>query len=89
LEFNTPIAPSNSPKTLFGDPQFKDRLPLLKHEDVGADMLPTPIKFLDEQMPLLTKAPTVGQHTETVLRETLGWSDDQIEKARAAGAFGK
>jgi crotonobetainyl-CoA:carnitine CoA-transferase CaiB-like acyl-CoA transferase len=89
LEFNTPIAPSNSPKTLFDDPQFKDRLPLLKHEDVGADMLPTPIKFLDEQMPLLTKAPTVGQHTETVLRETLGWSDDQIEKARAAGAFGK
>jgi hypothetical protein len=30
----------------------------------------------------------VGQHTEKVLRETLGWSDEQIAKARAAGAFG-
>jgi crotonobetainyl-CoA:carnitine CoA-transferase CaiB-like acyl-CoA transferase len=51
-------------------------------------MLPTPIKFIDEEMPLPTKAPTVGQHTETVLRDALGWSDEQIEAARAAGAFG-
>jgi len=88
LEHNTPIAPSNSPKSLFDDPQFKDRLPLLAKEQVGADMLPTPIKFVDEDPPPLTKAPTVGQHTEQVLRETLGWSDDQIAKAREAGAFG-
>ena len=88
LACNTPIAPSNSPQTLLADPQFRDRLPLLPKERVGADMLPTPLKFVGEEMPLPTKAPTVGEHTESVLREVLGWTDDQITKARAAGAFG-
>jgi crotonobetainyl-CoA:carnitine CoA-transferase CaiB-like acyl-CoA transferase len=88
LENNTPIAPSNSPKTLLADPQFKDRMPLLAADEVGADMLPTPIKFLGETMATPTKAPTVGQHTEQVLRGTLGWSDEQIGAARKAGAFG-
>jgi crotonobetainyl-CoA:carnitine CoA-transferase CaiB-like acyl-CoA transferase len=88
LEHNTPICPSNSPKTLLDDPQFKDRMPLIPASQVGADMLPTPIKFVGETLPVPTKAPTVGQHTEEVLRTTLGWSDEQIGKAREAGAFG-
>ena len=33
-------------------------------------------------------APTVGEHTESVLREVLGWDDDRIAAARDAGAFG-
>jgi crotonobetainyl-CoA:carnitine CoA-transferase CaiB-like acyl-CoA transferase len=88
LEHNTPIAPSNTPQTLFDDPQFRERLPLLPKEQVGADMLPTPIKFVDEDLPVPSKAPTVGQHTEHVLRTVLGWSDAQIAAARDAGAFG-
>jgi crotonobetainyl-CoA:carnitine CoA-transferase CaiB-like acyl-CoA transferase len=88
LEHNTPIVVSNTPKTLLDDPQFQDRMPLLPKEQVGADMLPTPIKFIGEELAVPTMAPTVGQHTEQVLRETLGWSDEQIAKARAAGAFG-
>ena len=88
-EHNTPIAPANSPKTLYDDPQFKDRFDLLPAEHVGADMLPTPIKFVDETLPMPSKAPTVGQHTEQVLRDALGWSDEQIAAARAAGAFGE
>jgi crotonobetainyl-CoA:carnitine CoA-transferase CaiB-like acyl-CoA transferase len=89
LEHNTPIAPANSPKTLLDDPQFRDRMALLPAARVGADMLPTPIKFVDETLPMPTKAPTVGEHTERVLRETLGWDDEQIAAARAAGAFGE
>jgi crotonobetainyl-CoA:carnitine CoA-transferase CaiB-like acyl-CoA transferase len=89
LEHNTPIAPANSPKTLYADPQFQDRFELLPAEQVGADMLPTPIKFVDETLPMPTKAPTVGQHTEQVLRDVLGWDDQQIAAARDAGAFGK
>jgi crotonobetainyl-CoA:carnitine CoA-transferase CaiB-like acyl-CoA transferase len=88
LEHNTPIAPANSPKTLYADPQFQDRFELLPASEVGADMLPTPIKFVDEQLPMPTKAPTVGQHTEQVLRDVLGWDEAQIDAARAAGAFG-
>jgi crotonobetainyl-CoA:carnitine CoA-transferase CaiB-like acyl-CoA transferase len=88
LKHNTPICPSNSPKTLLDDPQFQDRMPMIPASEVGADMLPTPIKFVGETLPVPTKAPTVGQHTEDVLRSTLGWSDEQITKAREAGAFG-
>jgi len=89
LEHNTPIAPANSPKTLYADPQFADRFELLPAERVGADMLPTPIKFVDETLPMPTKAPTVGQHTDAVLRDVLGWNDDRINAAREAGTFGK
>jgi crotonobetainyl-CoA:carnitine CoA-transferase CaiB-like acyl-CoA transferase len=89
LEHNTPICPANSPKTLLDDPQFRDRMPLLPKERVGADMLPTPIKFLGEEMPMPTMAPTVGEHTEQVLRTALGWTDEQIARAREAGVFGK
>ena len=34
------------------------------------------------------KAPTVGQHTEDVLRSVLGYDDNQIASARDEGAFG-
>jgi crotonobetainyl-CoA:carnitine CoA-transferase CaiB-like acyl-CoA transferase len=88
LEHNTPIAPANTPKTLYADPQFQDRFDLLPADVVGADMLGTPIKFVDETLPMPTKAPTVGQHTEQVLRDVLGWDEKQIAAARDAGAFG-
>ncbi len=92
LEFggrvNTPIAPVNSPKTLLDDPQFADRLPLLPAAEMGADQLFTPLHFVGEELPYPAKAPTVGQHTEAVLRDVLGYDDNQISTARDGGAFG-
>ena len=35
-----------------------------------------------------TKAPTVGQHTDEVLREVLGYDDARVEALREAGALG-
>ena len=92
LEFggrvNTPIAPVNTPKTLLDDPQFADRFPLLPASDMGADQLFTPLHFVGEELPHPAKAPTVGQHTEAVLRSVLGYDDNQISAARDGGAFG-
>jgi len=92
LEFggrvNTPIGPVNTPKTLLDDPQFADRFDLLPAAQVGADQLFTPLHFVDEDLPHPAKAPTVGQHTEDVLRSVLGYDDNRIQAARAAGAFG-
>ncbi len=85
---NTPIAPVNTPKTLFDDPQFVDRLPLLPASDMGADQLFTPLHFVGEELPHPAKAPTVGEHTEAVLRSVLGYDDNQISAARDGGAFG-
>jgi crotonobetainyl-CoA:carnitine CoA-transferase CaiB-like acyl-CoA transferase len=85
---NTPIAPVNTPKTLLDDPQFADRFPLLPESEVGADQLFTPLHFVGEELPHPAKAPTVGQHTEAVLRSVLGYDDNQVAKARDGGAFG-
>jgi crotonobetainyl-CoA:carnitine CoA-transferase CaiB-like acyl-CoA transferase len=92
LEFggrvNTPIAPVNTPRTLLGDPQFADRFPLLPASELGADQLFTPLHFVGEELPRPAKAPTVGQHTEEVLRSELGYDDNRIAAARDEGAFG-
>jgi crotonobetainyl-CoA:carnitine CoA-transferase CaiB-like acyl-CoA transferase len=77
-EQNTPIAPVNTPKTIAQDPQFKDRFPLLPHEQHGAEMLPFPVKFLDEELAPPSVAPTVGEHNDAVLSEVLGYDADRI-----------
>jgi len=88
-EKNFPIAPVNTPKTIVDDPQFRDRFPLYPHARHGADMLPFPVKFPGEALPAPSKAPTVGQHTEQVLRSVLGYDAARVAALRDAGAFGK
>ena len=78
----------NTPKTIAGDPHFQERLPWIPQEVLGADQLPSPIKLVDGELPVPTKAPTVGQHTDEVLREVLGYDDERIGRLRAAGTFG-
>ena len=92
LEFgdrvNTPIAPVNNAKNVVDDPQFQDRLPLFTTEQVGCEQLPLPVKFFNEELPVPTHAPTVGQHTEEVLGEVLGLDDDRLSALRKQGIFG-
>jgi crotonobetainyl-CoA:carnitine CoA-transferase CaiB-like acyl-CoA transferase len=92
LEFggrvNTPMAPVNTPETLLDDPQFADRFPLLPAERMGSDQLFTPLHFVGEELPIPEKAPMPGQHTNDVLASVLGYDEDRIAEARAAGAFG-
>ena len=85
---NTAIAPVNSPKTIADDPQFQERLPWLPAERLGADQLPFPVKMAGEDLPVPTKAPTVGEHSEDVLRSVLGYDDARIAALREAGALG-
>jgi crotonobetainyl-CoA:carnitine CoA-transferase CaiB-like acyl-CoA transferase len=88
LEINVPIINVNTPQTLADDPQFQDRFPWIPAERLGAEQQPSPIKFLDTEVPVPTKAPTVGQHTDEVLRDVLGWDDAKIAEVRATGALG-
>ena len=87
-EHNTPIAPVNTPQTLADDPQFHDRLPWYPREALGAEQLPSPIKLLGEELPMPSKAPTVGQHTDEVLSAVLGYDDARVEALRETGALG-
>ena len=87
-EFNTPIAPVNTPRTIAEDPQFQHRFPAYSIEGHGAEMLPFPVRFLGEDLPEPAMAPTVGEHSEEVLSEVLGYDSERIEALRKAGALG-
>ena len=85
---NFPVGPVNSPRTIAEDPQFHDRFHWFGKDQLGADQLPTPLKFVGEQLPTPNRAPTVGEHTDVVLRDLLGWDDDRIAESRARGGLG-
>jgi len=87
-EVNTPIAPVNTPKNLPDDPQFIDRFDWLPAAELGADQLGFPVKFADEALPLPARAPTVGQHTDEVLRAVCAYDDAAIQALRDAGTLG-
>ena len=88
IEKNVPLAPVNTPQTITRDPQFQDRFPWYPHARHGADMLPFPVKFRGEQIAPPTQAPSVGQHTDEVLREVLGYDEARIRELREKGALG-
>ena len=92
LEFgrkvNTPIAPVNTPKNIGDDPQFQDRLGWIPTSRLGAEQLGTPIKILGDELPLPEKAPEVGQHTDAVLRDVLGYDEARVAQLREDGALG-
>ena len=87
-QFNTPLAPVNTPQTIADDPQFQHRLPWSSAEKHGAQMLPFPVRFAGEELPVPEKAPEVGQHTQSVLADVLGYDEEQIARLRDAGALG-
>ena len=87
-DHNTPIAPVNTPKTIALDPQFQHRLPWYPASEHGADLLPFPVKYLGESLPVPGKAPEPGEHNLSVLGDILGYDSKKIEKLRKAGALG-
>jgi crotonobetainyl-CoA:carnitine CoA-transferase CaiB-like acyl-CoA transferase len=88
IDANFPIGPVNTPQTLADDPQFHDRLGWIPADVLGADQLPFPVKVLDEEQPVPTKAPEVGEHTEAVMAEVLGYDEERISELRDANVFG-
>jgi crotonobetainyl-CoA:carnitine CoA-transferase CaiB-like acyl-CoA transferase len=85
---DVPIAPVNTPSSIASDPQFQARFPWYPHERHGVDMLPFPVRFGDGELPAPARAPTVGEHSEEVLRQVLGYGAERIAKLRASGALG-
>ena len=86
-EVNTPIAPVNTPANIGDDPQFQARMDWISRDELGADQLPSPIKVVGGELPHPTMAPTVGQHTDEVLRDVAGYDDARLKALREAGAI--
>jgi crotonobetainyl-CoA:carnitine CoA-transferase CaiB-like acyl-CoA transferase len=88
IRVNTPIAPVNTPKNIVDDPQFQARFKIWSHERHGADMLGFPVQFVGESSPEPAKAPTVGEHSDEVLSEVLGYDAAKIAAIKASKLLG-
>jgi crotonobetainyl-CoA:carnitine CoA-transferase CaiB-like acyl-CoA transferase len=92
LEFagkhNTTIAPFNTPQTILDDPQFQDRFTWAGADQLGAEQLLFPLHIAGEELPVPTKAPEVGQHSDEVLTDVLGYDAERLAAVRATGALG-
>ena len=87
-EVNTPIAPVNTAKSIADDPQFRDRFPWIPASRLGADEIPLPVHVFGEELPVPTRAPKVGEHTDEVLADVLGYDAARVAELRDAGALG-
>jgi crotonobetainyl-CoA:carnitine CoA-transferase CaiB-like acyl-CoA transferase len=78
----TAIAPVHDSGSVRSDPQAMDRIDWLPSESHAADLIGTPLKLQGAELPVPRRAPTVGQHTDEVLREVLDYSPDRIQALR-------
>jgi crotonobetainyl-CoA:carnitine CoA-transferase CaiB-like acyl-CoA transferase len=89
LDHDVPIGPVNSPADIGADPQFADRMPWQPASRLIADQLPFPVRVVGEQPPAAARpAPALGEHTDEVLAEVLGYDSATLDRLRSDGAFG-
>jgi succinyl-CoA:(S)-malate CoA-transferase subunit B len=83
---DTPAGPLNNIADIFGDRQFHARRNLIAMDDpnTGESMVvPAPVPLLSETPGTVRSlGPTLGQHTDEVLREVLGLDDARIAALR-------
>jgi formyl-CoA transferase len=85
---NVPCGPINNMKEVFEDPQ-------VRHRDLRVDMphplggvapvVRSPLRLSKTPVSYRIPPPTLGQHTQEVLKELLGRSDADVQQLKAAG----
>jgi len=86
-----PAGPINDLRQVFDDPQVRHRQMAVEveHPTAGRVRLPgIPVKFDGTPGRVQGPPPNLGEHTDQVLRETLGFSSAAIAELRASGALG-
>jgi crotonobetainyl-CoA:carnitine CoA-transferase CaiB-like acyl-CoA transferase len=90
LDADVPLGPVNTPATIVDDPQYADRLPFAPASRLGTDLQPFPVRVVGEAPPVAAnRAPEVGQHTDEVLSQVLGYDAARIAELHAGGALGQ
>jgi crotonobetainyl-CoA:carnitine CoA-transferase CaiB-like acyl-CoA transferase len=88
-EAGVPSAPVNDVAAALQDPQVEARGSVVEveHPRLGlVRQVASPLRLGDE--PPLRRGPFRGEHTESVLREVCGYSDERLVELAAAGIFG-
>jgi formyl-CoA transferase len=83
--------PSHAAADLWNDPHVRERDMLLEvpRPDGGRDLLVVgnPVKLSEVAEGPLASFPSLGEHTDAVLRETLALGDDELARLRQLGAI--
>ncbi len=84
--------PINTLDEVFADPQVQDRGMVVEmdHPAAGGRKVPflaSPLRLSETPVSYRRPPPTLGQHTDEVLREALDMGDDEISALRGAGAI--
>ena len=87
---NVPCGPILSMKEIAAEPSLRETGTVVEvdHPTRGKYLtVGNPIKLSDSPSDV-QPSPLLGEHTEEILREVLGWGDASIGEARACGAIG-
>ena len=90
LAAGLPIGPVQNAKEVFDDPQVEARRLMIDVPDpvLGTVKLVGPVaKLSGSPEPLTGAAPRLGEHNAEVLREVLGYTDEEIGRLEHAGAI--
>ena len=91
-KINVSCGPINTLKEVFDDPQIKARNMRLKmsHQEAGEESLEligSPFKMSKTPVSFRHSPPTLGQHTEEVLKELIGTSSEEIASLKKEGVI--
>lgn len=81
-----PFGPVNNMQQVFDDPHVKDIgiVKTLKHSVAGdVKVVGSPVVYSDASNTARTAPPTLGQHTDDVLKSVLGYDEEKIHKLRS------
>ena len=84
-----PCGPVNNMERLFNDPQIKHRnmIAEVPHPTIGTlKLCGVPIKYSETPATIQRHPPLVGEHTDEILEQVLGYSSEDVKGLRDQGA---
>ena len=91
VDAGVPVGRVNDVAEALEDPQTlaRDGVVAYEHPNLGTVRQAASPLRLSGELPEPSRAPLMGEHTDDLLRELLGYSDEQTAALREAGAFGE
>ncbi len=87
-EVEIPCGPINNFEQVFSMPQVRERemLVQMEHPTIGAlPLVGSPLKMSATPVDYRFPPPLMGEHTEDILRDVLGYSDEKVKELRDRG----